>query len=135
MALNFVLNPGFNLNYPRHFAANTDYLTRYPSYRVLATPEFEEWFKSLPENDKRRRWVLEMKGVLAENRIAGQQVTRDRIPPKYLEKYDLKNLYRYQHPEGCRSVYTLLNDGDNRVSVIVLGLFTHNEYDDLFGYD
>ena len=76
-----------------------------------------------------------MKSVLAENRIAGHQVPRDRIPRKYLEKYELKNLYHYPHPEGYRSVYTLLHDGDNRVSVVVLGLFTHNEYDDLFGYD
>lgn len=110
-------------------------MSRRPAYRVLATPEFEDWFKTLREGNETRKLVIDMKAALSENVLCGEQVPRDRIPTSYVKKYDLKNLYRYKHPKGYRSCYTLLSEGDKRVSVVVLDFMDHNRYDDLFGYD
>lgn len=74
-----------------------------------------------------------MKLVLKENAFAGDKIQKERIPPAYVKKYGLHNLYRYEHPEGHRSCYTLLNDGSGLV-VVVLDLLTHKEYERLFGY-
>ncbi len=65
--------------------------------------------------------------------LAGEQIRKSRIPQKYLAKYGVNNLYRYQHPRGFRSLYTLLNEGKGLIAVI-LDLISHKEYDRTFGY-
>ena len=75
-----------------------------------------------------------MEVVLKENAFAGDKVPRDRFPRKYVEKYGINNLYKYNLPSNYRACYTLLNDSAMGFSVIILEIMTHKEYDVLFGY-
>jgi hypothetical protein len=51
-----------------------------------------------------------MEVVLKENAFAGDKVPRDRFPRKYVEKYGINNLYKYNLPGNYRACYTLLSD-------------------------
>ncbi len=83
---------------------------------------------------KYANWIKDMKGALEYNMFAGEQIQRDRIPNYYIRKYGVRNLYRYQHPEGYRSTYTLTARKDLGVCPTIIDLMSHKEYEKRFGY-
>jgi hypothetical protein len=90
---------------------------------------------TLKEGDPIRKFVEDMDAVLLENMFAGDTVPKKRIPRYYLVEYGVNNLYRYRHPEGYRSAYTLVAVEGVGVCPIVLDINTHAEYERIFGYD
>ncbi len=87
----------------------------------------------MPPNDPERKWVDEMKLVLKENMFAGESIRKRQIPSHYVQRFGVNNLFRYHLPEGFRAIYTLERDG-NEVSVVVLEVLDHKDYDGRFGY-
>jgi hypothetical protein len=75
-----------------------------------------------------------MEVVLKENMFAGEQISKKQIPHHYKERYGVNNLFRYAHPEGYRSCYTIFNKEGFGVCPHVLDLLSHEEYDLVFGY-
>lgn len=71
--------------------------------------------------------------VLRENMFAGESIRKRQIPAHYLKQFGVNNLFRYHLPEGLRAMYTLERDG-NDISVIVLEILDHKNYDERFGY-
>jgi len=47
---------------------------------------------------------------------------------------DHNNPYRYDHPEGFRSCYTLVMCEGLGVCPLIIDLKTHTDYDKVFGY-
>lgn len=90
--------------------------------------------KSNP-NDKRVRWLSDMEGVLKENMLAGETIKKGRIPSLYVKKYGVNNLYRYRHPEGYRSTYTIVHKEGLGLCPVISDLPSHSEYEKVFGYD
>jgi hypothetical protein len=76
-----------------------------------------------------------MDGVLLENMFAGDRVKKERIPAHYVVEFGVNNLYRYRHPEGYRSAYTLVNVEGVGVCPIILDIKSHAEYERIFGYE
>ena len=109
-------------------------MARQPSDEVRLNESLDLMINELPASDDRVMWIRDMEKVVAENRYAGEQVQKDRIPRKYIRKYGINNLYRYQHPKGFRSTYTVITPTKGVYYVIILDLLSHKEYDDLFGY-
>lgn len=109
-------------------------MARQPSDEVRLHESLDMMINGLSPKDSRIKWVREMEKVLAENRYAGEHVQKDRIPKKYIRKYGINNLYRYDHPKGFRSTYTVITPTKNVYYVIILDLLSHKEYDNLFGY-
>ena len=70
-----------------------------------------------------------MKVVLTEHKFAGELIKKAQIPSYYIEKFGVNNLYRYDHPEGYRSCYTVVNG-----CPYILDIMAHAEYDLRFGY-
>jgi len=52
----------------------------------------------------------------------------------YIRRYDVSNLYRFVHPEGYRSMYTIEFREGYGLCPIILDLRTHKDYDRVFGY-
>ena len=75
-----------------------------------------------------------METVLKENMYAGQLVKKKQIPPHYIQRYGVNNLFRYAHPEGYRSCYTIFNVEGVGVCPHILDIMSHEEYDRIFGY-
>lgn len=109
-------------------------MVRQPSPAVFRSKDLDEFLKKLEPDHKFRRWIEDMEAVLKENKFAGQLVKKKQIPLCYTECYDVNNLYRYAHPEGYRSCYTILNVEGIGVCPHILDIMSHKEYDRIFGY-
>lgn len=80
--------------------------------------------------------VLLNKGLqdLLNNPETGDKIKKNIIPKFYFEHYEVNNLYRYDHPEGFRSCYTLINKPNVGICPLILDIMSHPEYDKRFGY-
>jgi len=102
---------------------------RQPSPKVLLSKELHDLLKNLQPDHKFVKWIEAMAGVLKENKFAGELIRKSQIPRHYVERFKVNNLYRYSHPEGYRSCYTILNECPH-----ILDLMSHPEYDRVFQY-
>lgn len=104
-------------------------MTRKPSPKVFISEELAQCLRKLGSEHKIAKWISDMKTVLKENMFAGELIRKSQIPKQYIDHYGVNNLYRYSHPEGFRSCYTILNGCPH-----ILDIMSHPEYDKVFGY-
>jgi len=104
-------------------------MRRESSPNVFLSNELRLFLDSLGADHKFAKWVNDMADVLKENKFAGDLVEKSKIPEFYKDKYGVNNLYRYSHPEGYRSCYTILDRCPR-----ILDLKSHAEYCKIFGY-
>ena len=105
-----------------------------PCERVFLSIELSELLNSLPRDHKFWNWIDELGDLLLSNRDVGIKIPRNKFPKKYVGKYGINNLTKFDHPEGYRSCYTLVHEKDVGICSWILGLYSHREYEDLFGY-
>jgi hypothetical protein len=104
-------------------------MTRHPSPAIYLSDELSGLLKTVGPDHKFSKWIEDMKLVLKEHMFSGNLIKKKQIPQYYIDKYEVNNLYRYSHPEGFRSCYTILNG-----CPYILDLMPHPEYDRIFGY-
>ena len=75
-----------------------------------------------------------MENVLLENMYAGDMIKKKQIPSYYTRKYGVNVLFRYSHPEGYRSCYTLLNHATLGLCPYIFDILSHEEYERTFHY-
>ena len=75
-----------------------------------------------------------MRETPSENILVGEKIRKNQIPRAYIQKYDLSNLYRYSHPEGFRSTYTIKLMGDDGFCLLILDFLSHKDYEQVFDY-
>lgn len=105
-----------------------------PTKAVFISIELEAHVSSLEVKHKHRRWINEMAENLLQNILVGERIKQSQIPRHYREKYNVSNLYRYAHPEGHRSTYTLIEFSEHGICPVILDLMPHKEYERIFGY-
>ena len=105
-------------------------MTRFPASDVYITGDLADFLKGFDGDHKFHKWIRDMKAVLKEHMFSGDLVKKAQIPNYYMEKYQVNNLYRYEHPEGYRSCYTIV-----KRCAYVLDIMDHSEYDLRFGYN
>jgi hypothetical protein len=93
----------------------------------------EELEAAIASNPKFKRWIDEMAQVLKGDMCAGEQVQKRLIAPKY-RRLGVNNLYRYRHPEGYRSCYTITTREGLGPCPTIIDILSHPEYDKVFGY-
>lgn len=99
-----------------------------PSPEVFLSIELDNYMKQNPQS-KLAKYIRDMAAVLKQNKLAGEQIGKSRIPKHYFRKYGVSNLYRYDHSEGYRSCYTIVNKCPR-----ILDILPHPVYDRIFGY-
>ncbi|MBE3115978.1 hypothetical protein IMZ68_02115 [Candidatus Bathyarchaeota archaeon] len=104
-------------------------MPRSPAPEVYIVEELSNFLHNLAENHKFRKWLFDMKTVLKEHKYSGELIKKSQIPKYYWDKYEVYNLYRYDHSEGHRSCYTIVNGCPH-----IFDIMTHAEYDLRFGY-
>ncbi len=79
------------------------------------------------------RSINRVKELLKQNPFAGDQVKKKQIPPKYIQKFDVDNVWRIELADRWRLVYTITG---NQIEIImfVMDIFDHKDYDKVFGY-
>jgi hypothetical protein len=104
-------------------------MVRKPSPKVFISEDLAKLLEKVGPRNKCYKWIEDMKVVLGENMYAGEQIRKSQIPKQYILCYGVNNLYRYSHPEGFRSCYTILKG-----CPVILNIMSHAEYDKVFGY-
>jgi len=63
-------------------------------------------------------------------------IAKNLIPKEYIQKYDIKNLFRVELPNYWRMMYTLTK-GETEIEIIafVLDVVDHKLYNKKFGYN
>ena len=79
------------------------------------------------------RSINRARDLLKQNPFAGNQVPKRQNPPKYIQKFDIDNVWRIELADRWRLVYTITG---NQVEIItfVMDIFNHKDYDKVFGY-
>lgn len=63
----------------------------------------------------------------------GTKIRKEIWPKKYVKKYAITNLWKYNLPNGWRLVYTIESD-EVRIISIILEWFNHKDYTRRFKY-
>ena len=79
------------------------------------------------------RSIERVKGWLKDNPFAGEQVQKSKIPPYYLNRYDVTNLWRIDLSDYWRLVYTI-QSSEIEIIDFILNIVDHKKYDKIFGY-
>lgn len=104
-------------------------MRRERSTAVFVSQKLDGLLSSLEADHKFVKWIQSMADALKENKFAGELVRKSQIPKVYIERFKVNNLYRYGHPEGYRSFYTIIDKCPH-----ILDLMSHPEYDKVFRY-
>ena len=94
---------------------------------------FEELKAGRFENKKLASYIERAITKLKEDPFAGMKVPSRLWPVKYIRKFGIDNLRKYDLPNGWRLIYTLLGNEVEIVSII-LEWFPHKEYERRFKY-
>ena len=79
------------------------------------------------------RSIERVRDLLKQNPFAGDQVSKRQIPSKYVQKFDVDNVWRIELADRWRLVYTI-NGNQIEIVTFVMDIFNHKDYDKVFGY-
>jgi len=105
-----------------------------PSSVVFISEELEHNFDSLPEDDLIKKGVLRAIQDLKENAFYGIQIPKKLFPREYIQKYNIKNLWKYDLPNGWRLLYTISVENKIYLISVILDWFNHKDYERRFNY-
>lgn len=104
---------------------------------VFADRKVKDSFEKLKdpktEDQKLYTWLNRAFDDICENAFCGIQIPKKLIPKKYIKKYGIDNLWKYNLPGAWRLLYSVARD-EIIVIAIVLEWLPHKEYEKRFGY-
>ncbi len=85
------------------------------------------------ENQTLLRSLQRALEMLKSNPFGGIQIKKSLIPMKYIENYDVNNLWKFDLSNYWRMIYTVRG---NEVEIIsfILDIIDHKTYNKIFGY-
>jgi Txe/YoeB family toxin of Txe-Axe toxin-antitoxin module len=100
----------------------------------FVSEELENEFESLVETDPIKKSIRRAIEDLKQNAFWGIQIPKRLIPQEYIQKYNTKNLWKYDLPNGWRLVYTIVNENEVDIISAILEWFDHKDYERRFNY-
>ena len=101
---------------------------------VFISDELEKNFHSLKEDDPIKKSIVRAIKDLKQNAFSGIQIPKRLFPKEYVQKYGVKNLWKYDLPKGWRLIYTVTPDNEVDLISAILEWFDHKEYEKRFKY-
>ena len=105
-----------------------------PSIVTFISDELEKDFNKLSDNDFVKKSIRNAITELKQNAFCGIQIPKRIIPPEYIQKYAVKNLWKYDMPKGWRLIYTVTADNEVELISAILEWFDHKDYERRFKY-
>lgn len=105
-----------------------------PSKVKFISEKLQESFNLLSEDDPIKKSIKRAIKDLQDNAFFGIQIPKRLIPNEYLIKYNVKNLWKYDLPQGWRLIYTITVDNEVQLISAILDWFNHPEYERKFHY-
>ncbi|MBU2638727.1 MAG: hypothetical protein KJ955_07175 [Nanoarchaeota archaeon] len=108
-----------------------------PSTIRFADLRLKQAFKELANGDDAEQKLFQSINhafdMIQDDAFCGIQIPKRQIPKEYIRKYGIKNLRKYNLPEGWRLIYSI-----RREEIIVISLilewFDHKSYARRFHY-
>lgn len=101
---------------------------------VFISEKLEKAFESLPENEILKKHIKRAMEDIKENAFAGIRIPKRLFPKEYVIKYNVKNLWKYDLPDGWRLIYTIVTPNKVEILSVILEWFNHSEYERRFNY-
>ena len=105
-----------------------------PSKVKFISDRLKDNFNSLSEDDQLKKSIKRAIKDLQNNAFFGIQLPKRLIPREYILKYDAKNLWKYDLPQGWRLLYTITAENEVQLVSAILEWFNHPEYERRFHY-
>jgi Txe/YoeB family toxin of Txe-Axe toxin-antitoxin module len=105
-----------------------------PSKVKFISEELEKEFESLSENEHIKKAIIRAIEDLKQNAFWGIQIPKKLIPNEYIQKYQVKNLWKYDLPMGWRLIYTITVEDEINIISAILEWFDHKDYEKRFRY-
>ena len=94
---------------------------------------FEELDSGKYEEKELKNFIIRAFADIEENPLCGIQVPKRLIPKEYVQKYDVKNVWKYNLPNAWRLLYSI-ERGNLCIISIILEWLDHKEYERRFRY-
>lgn len=108
-----------------------------PIFVAFATPKLEKNFEKLKqgklEDKQLYDFIQRAISDLKKNPVCGVKIPKKLWPRGYIKKYQIKNLWKYDLPDGWRLIYSILEDKLMIINLI-LEWFPNKDYEREFGY-
>lgn len=108
-----------------------------PIYVSFANPKLEKDFEKLKEGKFEDKQLFEFitRAItdLKNNPMCGVKIPRKLWPRGYIKNYQIKNLWKYDLPDGWRLIYSIF-ESEVIILNLILEWFPHKEYERMFGY-
>ena len=94
---------------------------------------YDKLVESKTEEQELHKWISRAIYYLKQNAFCGIQVKKELIPKKYVQKYQIDNLWEYDLPKVWRLLYSVARDRIIILSII-LEWMGHKDHERRFGY-
>jgi Txe/YoeB family toxin of Txe-Axe toxin-antitoxin module len=101
---------------------------------VFADEKVEREFYDLEKSDEIKKGIIRAITDIKENAFCGIPIPKKLIPKDYVKKYKVKNLWKYDLPNGWRLVYTIATPNKIEIISVILEWFNHSHYERKFNY-
>ena len=105
-----------------------------PSKILFVDDKIEKEFLELDDNDEVKIYIQRAIDDIKKNAFCGIPIPKKIIPKEYVQKYDVKNLWKYDLPDGWRIVYTITTPNKIEIISVILEWFDHKDYERRFKY-
>jgi len=96
--------------------------------------KLEKLFKSLPEEEDLKKYMLRAIEDIKENAFCGIRIPKRLFPIDYIKRYNVTNLWKYDLPDGWRLIYTVISPDKVEIVSVILEWFNHKNYERRFNY-
>ena len=101
---------------------------------IFANKKLEKSFLDMDENDEVKKGIKKAIKQLMENPFAGIQIPKKLIPSEYTKRYGIKNLWKYDLPNGWRLIYSITTPSKIEILSVIIEWFNHKNYERRFRY-
>ena len=105
-----------------------------PSKVVFISDELEKDFNELNDDDPIKKGMIRAIKDLQQNAFSGIQIPKRLFPKEYVQKYGIKNLWKYDLPNSWRLLYNVTPENEVELISAILEWFDHKEYERRFKY-
>lgn len=103
-----------------------------PSEVQFADEKIQKTFEELTEQPLKKQLERAFSDI-QENPFCGIQIPKRLIPNDYIQKYDAKNIWKYNLPGAWRLIYSI-EGGEAVIITIILDWMDHKTYEKKFNY-
>jgi len=101
---------------------------------VFANDVLEKNFLKVDASNEIKKYILRAIEDIKQNAFCGIPIPKKLIPKEYIKRYNIKNLWKYDLPDGWRLVYTVTTPNKIEIISVILEWFNHSDYENRFNY-